>query len=86
VVTKNGSMVTAKRGEQLVTRNSSFFKLSPRYLRSTEFEPHDQVDLEISETSGEIEPACVPDASSSTFMRRSGRERQLPRHFNDYVL
>ncbi|KAL5011217.1 hypothetical protein ScPMuIL_011701 [Solemya velum] len=43
VVEKKGSMVTAKRGNQRVTRNSSFFKPAPRHPSDAETEDRDTI-------------------------------------------
>lgn len=87
VVKKNGSMLTAKRGEQLVTRNSSFFKKSPRFPTPAEVESQDSDDPEIQEEiPREILEEIPVETRASPLPRRSGRDTRLPRHLDDYVL
>ena len=89
VTQKKGSMITARRGPQTVTRNSSFFKKSPRPPTTAEtvpdcFEP-------------EPEPPCSPSPHAHTTpgnhtqpdtvpLRRSNRETKMPSRFDDFVL
>lgn len=93
VVEKKGSMVTAKRGNQRVTRNSSFFKPAPRHPSDAETEDRDTVpDIELSENTSTNTPTNTPHSphtSTSTThapLRHSNRTVHMPSRFNDFVV
>ncbi len=97
ITARNGSMISARRGSQVLTRNSSFFKRSPESPASQnpiEFEPDAPVE------PNELEELAIPDmpepvvepGSQSTDQaqystpRRSTRERNQPVRFQDYKM
>jgi hypothetical protein len=95
VTKKKGSMITAQRGDQMVTRNSSFFKPSPRRPTAAETEPElpeNDAEAENSATSNSPQ-AYNSDRNSAhdtqtpiTMPRRSSRVVCPPKKFDDYVM
>ena len=97
IIAKKGTMLTAQRGFQKVTRNSSFFKRSPRAPLSTETDP-DQTELVVeadeptittphahTTPSNHSHPIQRPEPEPMT-LRRSGREVSMPKKFEDFVM
>jgi len=97
VVDKKGSMVTAQRGSQLVTRNSSFFKASPEPPRAQE-PPENDPDPVLPEPAHSpttstpettMEPAMTPEPATTPTTAASSRPRRdikVPRRFKDYKM
>ncbi|KAL8606763.1 hypothetical protein ACOMHN_049592 [Nucella lapillus] len=56
VISKNGSMVTAQRGQQTVTRNSSFYKKFPQQPSTTETETDPTSELDEDEAKKTAPP------------------------------
>ena len=82
VVQKKGSMVTAQRGKKFVTRNSSFFKTSPKPPGSLhEDDNEDNAESDDQTCDGDDNPDVEPSATP----RRSGRAIHKPVRFQDYV-
>jgi hypothetical protein len=88
IVEKKGSMVTAKRGEKCITRNSSFFKPSPQ-------PPNQASDSDTDETDGNVvkepEPPDVQmnppiNESNAGIPTRPKRNVRLPEKYSDYVM
>ena len=71
ITDKKGSMVTARRGDKAITRNSSFFK--PIRGQVSVPPPTDKDDVLDTDT---------PD---QPVLRRSERERRPPTYLKDYV-
>ncbi|GFN74628.1 transposon ty3-g Gag-Pol polyprotein [Plakobranchus ocellatus] len=95
VSNKKESMITAKRHNKSITRNSSFFKKS---LRSPTFEEEER---EMAETESdpqpeELESAAEPEPDSSAVpavpapiphqLSRSRRTRKMPERFKDFSM
>ena len=97
IVDKKGSMVTAQRGQQRLTRNSSFFKKAPRPPLPAEVEL--EADL-IDDNDHEADPhiqqntpantppsdSIAPQAHPHPPIRRSHRTTHLPQKLQDYIL
>ena len=92
VVAKKGSMITAKRGEQILSRNSSFFKKSPmppahRDMDPMESQPVPETSHQEVEHAPPVkmlsrpETAPPPEASS-----RPRRDTQVPGKYKDFVM
>ena len=99
VVKKKGSIITAQRGHQLITRNSSFFKKAPRPPTSAEVEAGLVTDDDSVEPVPHIQPnapdfnpqmhaPCTPAPNIPVHppLRRTSRTTQLPQKFKDFVL
>ena len=92
IIAKKGSMVTAQRGTQRVTRNSSFFKLAPRHptQAETDVEQIEHEDSTQPMAPDTVQPTDTQNAFSQNFapliLRRSTREVRKPRHLDDFVL
>ncbi|KAK7111487.1 hypothetical protein V1264_011109 [Littorina saxatilis] len=101
VVSKNGSMISACRGNKIITRNSSFFKRSPRHPT-----PSETNDAE-ADAEAETEAVTLPHTDEPNSQhahnkqnqnaqnthtnvaptpRRSHREKHLPTKLQDFVL
>ena len=86
-------MITAERNSESVTRNSSFFKLSPEYPEDIPSDEEEEDDVpkpqpeEIPELPP-IEPAQVPQTPAHTpaVRTRPQRNRQAPVKFKDFVM
>jgi len=83
----NGSMITAKRENSTVTRNSSLFKkvdnrdqpTSPTNERVEEEEDFDELDLPTTPPRPQQPPAAPPER------RYPGRNRRPPQNLRDFV-
>lgn len=93
VTQKKGSMVTAERGQQKVTRNSSFFKQSPRSPTEAEMEP-DHPDMDTPDDTSSNTPESPkhhtssrsrPTNSNNIPLRRSQRNVRFPKKFDDFI-
>ena len=71
ITDKKGSMVTARREDKAITRNSSFFKP----IRGQVSEPPPTNEDDVLDTSTPDQPV----------LRRSERERRPPTYLKDYV-
>ena len=97
VVDKKGSMITAQRGEQQVTRNSSFFKPSPsppvkQETLNEDTEAHDRpMDTPMdTQTDTPMDtqtdtPVDTP-VSTSAAANRPKRVTKVPSHFKDFIM
>ncbi|KXJ24314.1 Uncharacterized protein K02A2.6 [Exaiptasia diaphana] len=88
VTERKGSMVTAKSGDKVTTRNSSFFKQIPATSLKA---PDSNVDIDdhcvTTRTDDKIQNYITPnpeDTSSST-RRYPERDRRPPKYLSDYV-
>ena len=88
-------MVTAKRGDQLVIRNSSFFKRLPRTPDENTAlnEPTERIEEMVQpEQEREPEPAKAAQSqprslpSNPVIDHRPKRETKRPSKFNDFVV
>jgi hypothetical protein len=91
VTKKKGSMITAQRGEQLVTRNSSFFKPSPRHPNAAETEPDtpdtvDEAENQAASQNPHARNSDRTDAHDTQNLRRSSRSVRPPKRFQDFVM
>ena len=94
IVEKKGSMITAQRGEQCITRNSSFFKRSPQPPVSRHAEADDKDDEVRPYTPGEqemdqapsVQPDNIPLDKTPYEDTRPKRSVQLPKKFSDFVM
>jgi len=77
---KKGTMITASNGTQIVTRNSSQFKLIPNNLAQSK-EDHGKKDEE--KTPGMHQNP--PETKEDILLRRSKRQIKPPVTFSDYV-
>ena len=97
VVSRKGSMITAKQGEHSITRNSSYFK---PVIAEEEENEEDKSDLEEEEelTKDEIGESAYEDITSDETtseksatqktvipIRKSSRIRKPPSHLKDFV-
>lgn len=82
IIKKKGSMVTAKREDREVTRNSSHFKsvLNPPELPGTD----DTEDMVIKEKP-DVECTNGQNSEDTDMPRRSTRNRRPPAYLKDYV-
>ena len=81
VINKKGSMITARREDHQITRNSSFFKTvknSP-HIPPSDDQTDDTINLE---KDGD---RCDTYPSSDLALRRSSRIRKPPDYLKDYV-
>ena len=97
VVDKKGSMITAQRGEQQVTRNSSFFKPSPsppvkQETLNEDTEAHDQLMDTPMDTQMDTPmdtqmdtPVDIP-VSTPAAASRPKRATKVPSHFKDFIM
>lgn len=96
VTEKKGSMITASREHKSITRNSSFFKKSPRPPTFAETEEDNSEDtlIELSEHQN-IDSYTPQPLQMETTMQaspeirpahRPRRDRHLPAKYKDYVL
>ena len=89
VIAVKGTMITAKHGQHVITRNISHFKL---YKGENVPTDHDSSDEESSTDYAEEldipdQPAVDPPVLAAAPVRRNPRRnRQLPRRLNDYIL
>ena len=101
VVDKKGNMITAQRGQQVTTRNSSFFKASPKQPQHELPEVKESENYEIQERHEQLEPLVIsnktesdrnrpclnpPVTPPSTPVARPKRNRNLPIRFKDYMM
>ena len=77
---KKGTMVTASNGSQIVTRNSSQFKVIPKNLAQSQ-ENRGKKDDEKTPGMQQNPPVTKEDIP----LRRSNRQIKLPVRFSDYV-
>ena len=92
IIQKKGSMITAKRDDHKITRNSSYFKLVPHTLNLYS-EPHSDEDDEYIHTPLQYEPPPMqndgqPEPAAAIMHsppRRDRRERKRPLYLDDYV-
>lgn len=77
VTAKKGSMITAERDGQKVTRNSSFFKTTPS--------PQTAIESQESEESFE-RPETAESFEMPGTAERPKRNVKLPGHFKDFVM
>ena len=70
VVSRKGSMISAKHGNKVVTRNSNFFKKSPRHSTPAE-------EGDVSPDTGLVEP----DAGSQTDTPNAQHAHNSPIHY-----
>ena len=84
VTDSKGPMVTAQRGQQRVSRNSSFLKKSPRHPT----EVKTRRGLLADEDKPVLPHSNTPHAYTTlvTVPRRSGRAIQIPEKFDDFVM
>ena len=88
VIEKKGSMVTAQRGDQQITRNSSFFKPSPvpPIQEETPSEPEDmEVEDQPMRTLTPV-PSPKPVSTPVVVTSRPKRNVRVPSHFKDFVM
>ena len=93
VIDKKGSMITAERKNKSITRNSSFFKKSPR-PPTLEEDERETTEPEIVEPNEEQTPDHqpqempppqeMPDQNMTSPVKR--RTRKFPARFKDYVM
>ena len=87
VVAKKGSMITAKRGEQVLSRNSSFFKRSPM---PPAHNPPDAMELQLDQPSAETcDPETSAGAKTPSLPERPSRplrNTKVPGKYNDFVM
>ena len=81
VISRKGSMISAQRGNQIVTRNSSFFKPSP--IPPSHQASQDN-DLGLDELFTEEQAATQEMPPPQP--RRSERERKTPARFKDFAM
>ncbi|GFN94668.1 transposon ty3-g Gag-Pol polyprotein [Plakobranchus ocellatus] len=95
VSNKKGSMITAKRHNKSITRNSSFFKKSPR-PPTFEEEEREMAETESDPQPEELESAAEPEPDSSAVpavpapiphqLSRPRRTRKMPERFKDFSM
>ena len=101
VQSKKGSMITAKRHNKSVTRNSSFFKKSPRpptteeeerEMSETDSDTPEEPEIEQThQTQGELQSNNVPiphdQPPPNTYQTcRPKRKKKTPARFEDYYM
>lgn len=85
IIVRKGPMITAETENQRITRNSSYFKMSPE-------PPSYKVSFEHSEDNQDFEKEPVSISQPGTpkpippVLRRSKREVKLPSKFSDYQM
>ena len=86
IISKKGSMISAKRGPRIVTRNSSFFKRSPNppVEEAHELEP----TLEVPVLAGpqEAQPLVTSVPAPSPIKQRPQRQAGLPSRFKEFLM
>ena len=94
ITQKKGTMVTAKRGDRTITRNTSFFKK----VNSAPIADNYQDDQ--SEDEDDFQPERLPQQQpmqqqtrhvtpaidNQQTVHRPQRQRQLPRRLNDFII
>jgi transposase InsO family protein len=100
VVTTQGTMITAQRGEHVITRNSSFMKKVPENCGGLSGNGNDASSMDttaghMSDNTNNLVDTVPPDievnkespviSKENTPMRRSSRQRQAPKHLKYYV-
>ncbi|GFO30156.1 hypothetical protein PoB_005666100 [Plakobranchus ocellatus] len=86
-------MITAKRHNKSITRNSSFFKKSPRPPTVEEEEEREMAETESDPQPEELESAAEPEPDSSAVpapiphqLSRPRRTRKMPERFKDFSM
>ena len=92
VTERKGSMITAKSGDAVTTRNSSFFKQIPRDTLSPPDNSSDDDDdspttpsEEALKDQGNKNQAFHPEIISTRGRRYPERNRRAPGYLTDYV-
>ena len=88
VTHKKGTMITAQRNDKTITRNSSFFKQSPRAPTSADLIEEEELSTEPTvdipdETTVEPVPAADVDLPNHQ-LQRPRRTRKMPDRYKDY--
>ena len=84
IVDKRGSMISAKRGCQIVTRNSSFFKKSPLHPGAVPDEDEEEEEMNEDHTSKPPDDLPVGDITTPPMAPvsvsvRPQRDRKMPK-------
>ena len=99
VTERKGSMITAERNGRRVTRNSSFFKPSPKLANDvpSDEEEEDEATTPLEPLVETVEPQQAPQipvpqqapqtpVQRTPAVRRSRRARNFPNKFRDFVM
>lgn len=86
IISKKGSMISAKRGPQIVTRNSSFFKRSPKPPVEEVHELEPTLEVQVQADSEEAQPQVMTVPVPSPIQRRPQRQAGLPSRFKEFSM
>ena len=96
IVDKKGSMITAEKNGQRITRNSSFFKRSPQATQEHDMDPGDTqqerddqcrdcMDTNVQEPEPDSDSTIPVPSDNTQRYTRPQRSIKMPKRFADYV-